>query len=250
MSKLVFLGTSNAIPDLQRENTHLVLVGEHSLVLVDSGHNPLVRLRQAGLDPLAVSAIFLTHFHPDHVSGVPSFLMNNWLLGRRAPLDLYGLPVTLKNLNYLMELYTWQNWPNFYPVHFHFLDETLMELALEDGEFRILSSPVEHMIPALGVRIEHLPSGRSVAYSGDTSPCRGVLALAHQVDVLIHEAGGDGYGHSSAAQAGRTAQQAGACSLRLVHYATGTDTAALVAEARSEFDGPVDVAVDFEELEF
>ena len=250
MSKLVFLGTSNAVPDVERENTHLVLVGERSTVLIDTGHNPLVRLRQAGVDPLAVSDVFLTHFHPDHASGMPSFLMNNWLLGRRAALDLYGHPVTLRSLNFLMELYSWHNWPDFYPVNFHFLDESHMELALQDGEFRIFSAPVQHMIPAIGLRLEHLPSGMALAYSGDTSPCQAVLDLAHQADVLVHEAGGGGYGHSSAAQAGWSARQVGAHSLRLVHYATQSNIAALVEEAQAEFDGPVAAAVDFEVLEF
>ncbi len=44
MPKLIFLGTSNAIPAMDHENTHMVLVGSDRVVLIDTGHNPIIRL--------------------------------------------------------------------------------------------------------------------------------------------------------------------------------------------------------------
>ena len=48
MAKLIVLGSSSAVPDFEHENTHLAILGEERVVLVDCVGNPIVRLRQAG----------------------------------------------------------------------------------------------------------------------------------------------------------------------------------------------------------
>lgn len=251
MPKLIFLGTSNAIPDEEHENTHMVVMGEARVVLVDCVNNPLVRLRQAGLDIQHLTDLILTHFHPDHVSGVPSLLMNSWLLGRQAPLEIYGLAYTLDRVEKLMGYYDWETWPNFFPVHFHRLPEEEMSPILHSPEFSIYASPVCHLVPTLGLRIEFPLSDKVFAYSCDTEPCQQVVRLASGADILVHEATGASPGHSSAAQAGAIASQAKAAALYLIHYRTGGyDPQPLVEEARGTFDGPVALAKDFMELQF
>jgi len=86
MPKVIILGSSNAIPDEKHENSHMALVGDERLVLIDCVNNPIVRLRKAGLDVEDITDLLLTHFHPDHVSGVPLLLMDLWLLGRKKEL--------------------------------------------------------------------------------------------------------------------------------------------------------------------
>lgn len=251
MPKLIFLGTSNAIPDEDHENTHMAVVGNDRFVLIDCVNNPIVRIKQAGLDVHNLAYLILTHFHPDHVSGVPSLLMNSWLLGRSAPLQIYGLEHTLGRVEKMMDFYEWRNWPGFFPVSFHPLPAEEMTPVLESEEFRIYASPVHHMVPAIGLRIEFLQSGQVAAYSCDTEPCREVVRLADGAETLIHEATGASLGHTSAAQAGEVAAQAGAQNLYLIHYRTGDyDPSPLVEEARQTFQGPVYLAKDFMELEF
>lgn len=251
MSKLIILGSANAIPDEKHENTHLALVGEKCQLLIDCVGNPLVRLRQAGLDIDDLTGMILTHFHPDHVSGVPPLLMSLWLLGRRKPLIIYGLGHTLDRVEKVMGLYEWEDWPNFFPVTFCRLPAEEMSLVMENDEFRVFSSPVRHLLPTIGVRIESLRTGKIMAYSCDTEPCSQVIKLAEGVDVLIHEAAGSSPGHSSAAQAGETAQKAQAKSLYLIHYPTGEfASSSLVEDAQKKFPGNVELAEDFLELEF
>ena len=86
MEKLIILGTSNAIPGENHENSHMVLVGEQRTVLIDCPNSPIMRFQKAGVDINNLSDLILTHFHPDHVSGVPQLLMNLWLMGRRRPM--------------------------------------------------------------------------------------------------------------------------------------------------------------------
>jgi ribonuclease Z len=251
MPKLIILGTSNAIPDEHHENTHMALLGENRTVLIDCVNNPIVRLRQAGLDINRLTDLVLTHFHPDHVSGVPSLLMNSWLLGRRQPLDIYGLSYTLERIEKMMDFYDWATWPDFFQVNFHPIQEIEMAAVLEGDEFRIYSSPVHHIVPTIGLRVEFKKTDRVLAYSCDTEPCQEVIKLASGADVLIHEATGASYGHSSAAQAGTIARQAEVGRLYLIHYQTGDfDARSLLPQAEQTFNGPVSLAEDFMELTF
>jgi ribonuclease Z len=251
MPKLIFLGTSNAIPDETHENTHMAVVGENHFILIDCVNNPLVRMKQAGLNIHELTDLLLTHFHPDHVSGVPSLLMNSWLLGRTKPLHIYGLEHTLERTEKIMEFYDWRSWPGFFPVSFHTVPEEEFACVLENKDFRVFASPVHHIVPAIGLRVEFPAIGQVLAYSCDTEPCQEVIRLGRDADVLVHEATGDTFGHSSASQAGEVASQAGAKTLYLIHYPTGDfDPDPLVEEARATFSGQVYLAEDFMELDF
>ena len=251
MAKLIVLGSSNAIADVNHENTHLALIGEERTILVDCVNNPILRLRHIGVDCNDLTDLILTHFHPDHVSGVPLLLMNLWLLGRQKLLNIYGLRHTLDRLEEMMDLYDWSDWPNFFSVNFHPLRSEEKVLVLESKEFRISASPVKHLQPTIGLRIESPQSGKTIAYSCDTEPCPQVVGLASGVDLLIHEASGSFKGHTSASQAGEIALEAGAGALCLIHYPTGNyNYHELVAQAGKVFKGEVFMAEDFMELEF
>lgn len=245
MTKIIILGSANAVSDLKHENSHLVVKGKKDFLLVDCVGNPIVRLERAGLDFRDLSDLFLTHFHPDHVSGVPLLLMDMWLLGRQHRLNVYGLHPTIDRLEQLMDSFQWQNWPDFFPVAFHRLPAQERILALENDQFRVFTSPVRHLIPTMGLRVEIPKTGKALAYSCDTEPCPMVENLAEGVDVLLHEAAGKARGHSSAAQAGQVARRAGAKSLYLIHYdARNADLFQLIAEARATFGGEVILAED------
>jgi len=250
MTKLIFLGTSSAIPDERHENTYFLVNGENRKVLVDCGNNPIGRLQQAKQNAIDITDLILTHFHPDHVGSVPNFLMSNWLLRRNHLLNIYGLEYTLERFIKLMELYDWESWPNIFPTKFHYVPEKEMAPILESDELTIHASPVPHILPAIGLRIECRKSGGVAAYSCDTVPCNEVVRLGQGADFLIHEATGAIFGHSSAAQAGEIAKKAGVNTLFLIHYQTGNlDSRVLVNEAEKTFQGPVYLAEDLMEVE-
>ena len=113
MPKVIILGSSNAVPSKEHENTHFVILGEQRTILVDCVSNPVVRLEQAGVDFNRLTDIVITHFHPDHVSGVPLLLMDMWLMGRTKPLNIYGLHYTMDRLEDLMGFYSWERMAQF-----------------------------------------------------------------------------------------------------------------------------------------
>lgn len=251
MSKVIILGSSNAIPERDHENTHMVVVGAERRVLIDCVSNPILRLQQAGVDFNDLTDLILTHFHPDHVSGVPLLLMGMWLMGRRTSINVFGLHHTLDRIEAMMNAYAWDEWPEFFPIAFHRLPSAEMTPVLDCADFAIYSSPVRHLVPTIGLRIEFRENRKVMAYSCDTEPCAEVVRLADGADVLIHEAAGPYRGHSSAAQAGEIASQAEVGALYLIHYPTGKFARGdLVAEARQRFQGEVMLAQDFMTLNF
>jgi ribonuclease Z len=251
MSKVIILGSSNAVPTLHAENTHMVVVGEKRMVLIDSVSNPMVRLEQAGVDFHNLTDIVITHFHPDHVSGLPLLLMDMWLMGRKSPINIYGLDHAIDRIETMMELYNWVEWPDFFPVVFSRLPASELTTVLDCSDFLIKSSPVHHMIHTIGLRIEFKESSRIMAYSCDTEPCNEVVRLSEGANVLIHEATGESFGHSSAKQAGEVATRAGVGRLYLIHYGTARFAKGdLIAEAGETFHGEVKLARDFMILDF
>lgn len=246
MPKVIILGSSNAVPSINHENTHLVIVGEERTILIDCVSTPVVRLEEAGVDFDSLTDIIITHFHPDHVAGVPLLLMNMWLMGRTKPINIYGLHHAMNKLEALMDFYGWAEWPNFFPVGFYRLPEAEMTLLFDSGEFTVHSSPVHHMIPTIGLRVECKKQDKILAYSCDTEPCEQTVRLAEGADILIHEAAGATYGHSSAEQAGEIAARAEVEKLYLIHYPTGRFAKGdLIAEASKTYKGDIELATDF-----
>ncbi|HET7011642.1 MAG TPA: MBL fold metallo-hydrolase, partial [Anaerolineales bacterium] len=192
MPKLILLGTASAVADEDHENTHMVIVGQDGAVLIDCVASPRIRLGRAGIVLDDIGDLIVTHFHPDHVSGVPLLLMNMWLSGRRKPLRIYGLHHCLERLEDMMGFYHWEKWPRFFPVAFHRLPEQERVLVLEKDGYRILASPVRHLVPTIGLRIEsdQAEGVKVVAYSCDTEPTPSVVHLASGADVLLHESSG------------------------------------------------------------
>lgn len=251
MARLIILGSAAAVSNAEHDNTHFLLEGDRGdVVLVDCGSNPLPKLERCGIEPGQLQAMILTHFHPDHVSGVPILLMQLWVLGRQHPLHIYGLHHCLQRVQTLMlDGFQWDTWPNFFPVIFHTLPEQPDVSLLENDDFAIRCWPTKHFIPTIGLRIEVKTSRKIVAYSCDTEPIPHIVELARDADLLLHEATGASFGHSSAAQAGQVATQAGARRLVLVHYdGRQKDPLPLVSEARATFAGPVERAEDFQEF--
>lgn len=251
MTKLIILGSSNAIAGEGHQNAYMIFVGKARTVLVDSPQNPILRLRRVGVDYNDITDLIVTHFHPDHVSGIPILLMDMWLRGRTNPLAVYGLDHALSRLENLMDAFTWNQWPQFFPVTFHRIPSKTYSPLLRSDDFSIYTSEVRHMIPTIGLRIEANQTENIITYSCDTEPCDEVVQLAQDADILIHEAAGKFVGHSSAKQAAEIAAKARAKKLYLIHYPTGEFWQdGLLEDARKYFDGDVHLAEDLMEFDF
>jgi ribonuclease Z len=250
-ARLTILGTAAAIPDLSHDNVYMVLDGGDLRLLIDCASSPVTRLKRAGLDFMTLDGLIITHDHPDHIYGVPLLLMDLWLMGRREPFPIYGLARAVQVIREIMRLYEWETWLNFPRIDFHEIPAA-PGAPVVDGDFLSITAwPVEHMIPTLGLRITNRGTGGVLAYTSDTMRGPRVVDMARDADILIHEATGNYFGHSTGAGAARDALEANAKRLVLIHYpVVRGNPAAILEEAKSVFAGPVGLAEDFDVYEF
>lgn len=253
-----FFGTSGAVPSPGRDNTALALYSKDEVVLVDCSGSPYQKILKAGLDPMRASWLIVTHRHVDHVYGVPSLAHNMGLAGRRATLHVYALAETMTILRGFLDLFPLEE-KMPYRIELHDVPGKEGHEVLRARGLRILSTPVKHGAPNIGLRVEFdLPGERgAVVYSSDTSPCPSLIALARGADVLIHEATflhsdvarAAADGHTTGYQAGEVARQVGVKRLFLCHFSAelhGREDE-LRQEAMRSFGGPVEIPEELRE---
>ena len=162
--RLRVLGCSGGIGRGLRTTSLLV----DSDVLIDAGSG----VGDLTLDEMAsIRHIFLTHSHLDHITFLP--LMVDSIFDRIGePIVIHGQPATLKALQ--DHIFNWSIWPDF--AELPTPDKPVMRYeVLEPGSIchvgdRALEMlPVNHIVPAVGYRVESNKNGAAFAFSGDTS---------------------------------------------------------------------------------
>ncbi|MBN1486176.1 MAG: MBL fold metallo-hydrolase [Anaerolineae bacterium] len=246
------LGVSSALPSPGQANSYLAVVRERRYWLVDCADSPMVRLQQAGLNPLSIQGVIITHFHPDHVYGLPVFLLGLFLAGyvqgspRQEPLPIYALPGVLKKIQAMIALYEPQRWEGMFPVAYHPIEPEIGAAVATDRDFEITAAPTEHIIPSVALRFGH--GAAAFVYSSDTAPCRAVEQLAQGATLLFHEASASPNGHTFPADAGALAARSGVKELVLIHYHADNalEMVDILQAARETFAGPVQLAREFQ----
>ncbi len=219
MPTLHLLGTGAAFSDPHRTTTMLAFTDDASTLVVDCGGDVVQRLLAAGIDLTTIQALILTHEHIDHVGGFPLFMEKIWLAGRRAPIPVYGIEPALDQARRCFATFDTSRWTGLPDVHWIPFPEEPDALVLADINWQVTASPGLHSVPVVGLRVESKKTGGVVAYSCDTRPSPEIASLAHQADILAHEATSrnGSSAHSTPAQAAEIATQAEAGRLLLVH---------------------------------
>lgn len=103
--KLIFLGTSDAIPSASRNHNSILLsyIGEN--ILVDCGEGTQRQLRKAHLNPCKITRILLTHKHADHSLGIPGLMKTLSLSRYNRTLYIYGPVGTKKFIENLIKTF-------------------------------------------------------------------------------------------------------------------------------------------------
>jgi ribonuclease Z len=247
---VVPLGVAAALPDAEHANSYLAVVGHNGYWLVDCADGPIGRLQRAGLDPLAVRGIIITHFHPDHVYGLPAYLLGLFVLARgeprSEPLPLYARAEVLASVREMVALFEPQSWVEPLSLVYHEIAPEVGAPVAEDDEFTVTAAPTQHSIPSMAVRFAWRGASRAFVYSSDTFPCPEVETLARGATLLFHEATDSDRNHTRPGAAGALAARAGVGRLALIHYYTQPDAMAhALAEAAKTFGGPVELAEEF-----
>lgn len=228
MATIHLLGTGSPASDPDRTTTMLAFATERRAVLVDCGGDVMHRALRAGLDADRIASLILTHEHPDHVGGFSLFVEKMWLFGRSEPISIYGPETALNQARGNFESYNTDMWEGIPELVWQPVPLEEGTTFLEVDELTFTSSPTEHGVPCVGIRVDNRLTGKSACYSSDTRPCESVIRLSRGCDILLHEAGGPNPVHTTIDQAAEVAQQAGCPKLVLVHLPKGYTEADLV----------------------
>ena len=202
-----------------------------ALLWLDCGNGTLVNLqRQAAVDDL--TAVVLTHWHPDHCVDVYGLhvLLKYGL--RRTGVPLFAPEGTEERLGTLVD----GDWGGVFAWTAVGDGD-----AVTAGDCGLRFSRTAHPPPTLAV--EASSSGKRLIYTADTGPDWSVGAFAPGADLVLSEASFQGDGgptgaetiHLSARQAGAAARAAGARRLMLTHLWPGLDPNASVVEGSEAF---------------
>ena len=165
MDVLTFLGTACGIPMADRFPSSILLNAGGRRWLLDAGEPCSQRLRALGVPFSSLDAIFISHGHSDHLSGLPMIIQGAWLEARRTPLPLY-LPAELiaPIRTWLEAVYLPEKLVGF-PLEFHAWEKLPGGVAtLEDGELRVSVNPSTHL-DSLRAVIDPGAADRFLAYS-------------------------------------------------------------------------------------
>jgi ribonuclease BN (tRNA processing enzyme) len=249
--RLIVLGCSGSGPGpMSPASGYLVEAGDAWLVM-DLGNGTLSAL-QRHADPWTLDGVLFSHLHPDHCADFSGLAVQR----RYQPAPPYDarerrLPVLAP-----------AEAPARFAAAYAPSAEELAETDLSDVfDFRpitdgsaydlagatVRAGRVDHLCDAYALRVE--ADGRSLVYSGDTGPCPGLVELARGADVLLCEATWPHHDdaprgvHLSGRQAGEHATAAGVGRLLITHVPAWFDGDEMLSEAKTAFDGPVELVI-------
>jgi ribonuclease Z len=179
---LVFLGTAGSTPTAQRAPAALLLRRGGDRLLFDCAEGTQRQLLRSSVGLVDLHEIFITHFHADHVLGLPGMLKTFALRGRELPLDVYGPRGLVELLRSLARV-----------IGKLSFELRLVELeagdVLERDGYRLATFGVSHTSSSLGWSlIEATRPGRFDVEQADalgvpTGPERGALQQGRPVDL-------------------------------------------------------------------
>jgi ribonuclease Z len=236
--ELVLLGTGNPLPDPTRAGASSLVRAGGKAFLIDAGRAVCMRLAAAGVLPVMLEAVLLTHLHSDHISDLGDVLTTQWIMSPEPrPLPLFGPIGTQGVVDGIRAMLA----PDicYRRAHHEDLDwDPHFEVAeigpgpvSDDGAVRITAAATDHrpVEPTLAYRIEH--DGESIVLAGDTVPCAGLDEICAGADIYVQTVLRDDLVnlvpvqrfrdtidyHSTVEQAARTAARAGVGTLVLTH---------------------------------
>jgi ribonuclease Z len=142
--RVVFLGTSGAVPTLQRSLPAVLVQLGNELLMLDCGESVQRQMLKAKVGFHKKMKIFLSHLHGDHVLGLPGLLQTMALMNRKKAIDVYGPEGTAAFLTCVQET-----------LHFGLTFDVLIHevhdagIVCEEPDYLVSAIWANHVTPTL-----------------------------------------------------------------------------------------------------
>ncbi len=103
--KITFLGTSSAVPTKNRNHQAVLLTYNDENILFDCGEGTQRQFRLANLNPCKITKILITHWHGDHILGIPGLLQTLAFSGYNKKLEIYGPSGTKRFMSEILKTF-------------------------------------------------------------------------------------------------------------------------------------------------
>lgn len=148
MFDICLLGTGGMMPLPRRFLTSLMCRYNGSNILIDCGEGTQVAIKQKGWSFKPIDVICFTHYHADHISGLPGLLLTLGNAERTKPLTMIGPKGLTRVVNSLRTIA-----PEL-PFDIEFIELTENFQAIQFEEYRINAFKVKHNVTCYGYSIE------------------------------------------------------------------------------------------------
>jgi len=239
-----------------RDNTSFLIRLDQKFILIDCPGSVFQKIKRLGLDPSAVAAILVTHIHPDHIYGLPSFVHS--LMLQDGIVQLLGSEETIHFCRNLLDLFELQD--NKIKIRMDFVPLSNGQDFRIFPNLRITSFSVPHSSSSLAFHFHFEEEKKELIYSGDTPPHPPLFQKARGIDCLIHDSSAPSRFfrqypslstvHTHPLELGKLSQEAGVECLIPCHFFGEVEfsLSEIREEIRKNFKGKLVIPKDFRKI--
>ena len=183
--EVTILGSGSAAPSANLHHTAHALNVHEQFYLIDCGEGTQERMRQYGISPMKLNAVFISHLHGDHVFGLPGIISTLNHLGRKTPLHIFG-PMPIGEILQFHLQHFEQNLG--YEIILHELNARENVLVYENKVMEVTTIPLRHRIPSCGYLFREKTPARNVdkkAIEKYGLSLKQIVALKNGEDILL-----------------------------------------------------------------
>ena len=144
MIKLTFLGTGSMVPTKERNHIAILVSYKNENILVDCGEGTQRQLRLADISPTKVTKVLITHWHGDHVLGLPGLMYSLAANEYNKTLDIYGPKGTKEFMFHLLKGFAYKDRID-YKIH-----EISEGVFFDSEDFKLEAARLVHTAPCFG----------------------------------------------------------------------------------------------------
>jgi ribonuclease BN (tRNA processing enzyme) len=245
--KLTILGSGTVVPNGERNSSGYFVEAGKARVMMDCGAGTVHALARYGLDWQAMTHLFISHFHVDHIGELASLFFafrHGMKKERTEPLTLiapHGIEPVIEHLKAAFgeRIFT----PKF-PFHIQPVEPGARVWLDDDCLLSVAKTP--HTVESLAARIQR--GERSVSYTGDTDYSEALEEFFQGTSLLVAECSflepREGVRHLSVPDVARLASRAQAESLLVSHFYFEVDEAALKNALQATYTGNLFIGND------